>query len=225
VAKPKTGYILRSDIRRVECPKCGALPGAFCTTFDKREHQERTTVAVTKDPPTKSAGTDEARSQSQPALVSATPSVPAIETVSVPDILNEQFPSAAPDPLTDKRMSAALLKFDKAVEATLIARGAVQQRHVLPEVAVVDPSALAGGYADDDDGASFEKYTKTLRTPRKRVRVDWHRGTTVTTWYGFIAHLNDYSPRVEIQVNEDDGGFVSLLVGGNDSIVITDCPL
>jgi hypothetical protein len=50
MAPKKGGFILRGEVRRVECPVCHAGPGKLCTTFDKREHPERTTLAIDAQP-------------------------------------------------------------------------------------------------------------------------------------------------------------------------------
>ncbi len=104
MAKPKAGYILRSDIRRVACPECGALPGAFCTSFDKREHAGRTTAALAKDAPT-IAGAEE---------VKTAPSMPVAVNPSSPDVEQPEVTTPVPSPAL-----AALKEFDNAVARTL----------------------------------------------------------------------------------------------------------
>lgn len=191
----KKGLILRSEIRRVPCPKCGAQPGAFCTTFDKREHQERATAAITH-------GTTEQLAEASAANAEA-----------MAQILS---PQQVETQMAENQAAAA------AQEIAQVHDVAVGQPVALCPTPTPDPVFDAIPEPDDDDGKAFTAYLGKLKEKQKLVRVTWYHGPLVLTWDGYITRLPGEWGTREVTLVQVDGRYTSILAGANDSIIITD---
>lgn len=188
----KKGLILRSEIRRVPCPKCGAAPGAFCTTFDKREHQERATAAIAASP-SDNVAQDAPVPLPAPALQRAEAAVQEIAqvhdvAVGVPELKPPVVLCPAPpaDPVFD----------------------------AIAEPDDDDGKAFAAYLAKLQEKLQEKQKLVRVTWYHGPLVLSWDG---YITRFG-----DGWQPRPTVSIVQADGKYISILAGQNDSIIITD---